>query len=266
MKRIDIAGKVPQIICEIESGISGAAWSPDGTIVFLDTIKTVLQKVPASGGTPVPVTRANAGDRFHLMPQFLPDGRTFLYFRRTQFPQTSGIYVGSLDKNPGEQDQKPILLTERQAYYSPVGGDHLITLRDQTLFAQPFDLKNLKLTGQPIAIADSVTSFSPASTGRFSVSRNGVLAYNTGATTVGRVLITDRYSGKTLRPLNPEQTVVGAEISPDSKLVAMPVVDSLAGSTNLWGTDLSTGGRRQVTSSRGRTISPVWSPDGRYIA
>ena len=265
MKRVDIAGGTPQVICEIQSGIAGMAWNPQGILLFLDSAKGYLQQVPASGGTPTPVTALPTGDRFHMMPQFLPGGRTFLYHRVTVSSQTEGIYAGSLDKAPTEQSTKPILITNREAYYSPAGRDRLIFLRGQTLFAQPFNLSTLTLTGQPEAVVDGVSSFAPASAGRFTISTDGVLAYNAGQVTPGRVTMSDRGSGKTLQVLGDFAFFQGVEVSPDSKRAATVRIDPKSGSTNIWVGDLGSGDSTKITFDSGRNSNPVWSPDGKSI-
>ena len=53
-----------------------------------------IQRVPATGGVPVDVTKTK-GDQRH--PVFLPDGRRFLYLVRGATPEQNGIYVSSLD-------------------------------------------------------------------------------------------------------------------------------------------------------------------------
>ena len=64
-----------------------------------------LYRISALGGTPTPATTLDVanGDAQHWFPQFLPDGRHFLYF--VLGSKTGGaiypraVYVGSLDPN-----------------------------------------------------------------------------------------------------------------------------------------------------------------------
>ena len=56
-----------------------------------------LYRVPASGGEPVAITRLDPPRQScHRFPQFLPDGRHFLFFALGSLEAT-GIYLGSLD-------------------------------------------------------------------------------------------------------------------------------------------------------------------------
>jgi Tol biopolymer transport system component len=266
MMRVDIAGGTPQVVGNTQAGIIGAAWNPEGIIVFADAVFSYLQRVAATGGEPKPVATLRSGDRFHMFPQFLPDGRRFLYYRAATYSQTEGIYIGSLDVPAAEQSTEPVLRTNRQAFYSPAGGGHLLFLRDRTLFAQPFDPGAGVLAGGITPVADGVSSFALAGVGRFSISNNGVLAYNAGPAAAVKAILRDRTSGKALQSLDGQAT--GEEhpqFSPDSTKVARVVTDTASGTSNLWVTDLVSGNSSKITYGTGRSGDPVWSPDGQYI-
>ena len=130
------------------------------------------------------MTALASAETAHRFPQFLPDGRHFLYFRDSTDTNRTGIYAGALDVKPGEQSQTRILATNREAYYaiSPDGGPgRLVFLRDTTLMAQPFDPGRLEVSGSPVPVAEDVASFTPVSYGMFSVSDTGTLVYRGGA-------------------------------------------------------------------------------------
>ena len=70
----------------------GGTWSPDDVIVFTPTAADPLMRVAATGGTTAPVDcRMAAGQGSHRYPQFLPDGRRFLFLMATGQPQTHGV-------------------------------------------------------------------------------------------------------------------------------------------------------------------------------
>ena len=98
LKRIDIAGGSPQVLANTNS-TRGGAWNGDGTIVFSATLGP-LSRVSASGGEPVAVTQLDKQTFDHRFPQFLPDGRHFLYLAWSTVPENRAIYVGSLDSDP----------------------------------------------------------------------------------------------------------------------------------------------------------------------
>jgi hypothetical protein len=89
-------------------------------------------RVSAAAGEPVAVTRLGGTQQGHTFPHFLPDGRHFLYHVGYN-PEASGIYIGQLD---GPDTRR--LLDADAAVYASSG--HLLFVRQETLFAQGFDL------------------------------------------------------------------------------------------------------------------------------
>jgi Tol biopolymer transport system component len=76
IKRIDVdTGAVQQIA---NRGAIGGTWARDGTILVGGNLDPIL-RLPATGGTMVPVTSARQAG-LKLFPQFLPDGKHFLYY------------------------------------------------------------------------------------------------------------------------------------------------------------------------------------------
>ena len=93
LKRIDVAGGPPQALAEAPAG-RGGTWSRDGTIVFAASNASPLWRVPASGGQPVAITKLDLPRQgSHRFPQFLPDGRHFLFFAQGN-PDAQGIRSG----------------------------------------------------------------------------------------------------------------------------------------------------------------------------
>src|SRR6185437_3149823 len=107
-------------------------------------------------------------------PYFLPDGRHFVYFdRNVTDPKQTGIYVAQL----GTKDRK-FLPTDSNAIYAAPG--YLLYLRGDSLFAQPFYVRRLRLTGDGKPIAEHVGQNVTVAYGAFSVSQNGVLVFQHG--------------------------------------------------------------------------------------
>jgi hypothetical protein len=192
LKKVDIQGGPPQILADFPSNrLGGAGWNSDGVIIAgaSGAGASSIMRVPASGGQATPLTVIAPGESVHLWPQFLPDGKHFLYLRASNDSAKGGVYVGSLDAKPEQQSMQRLLATDRQAYYAsdPGGGaGRLIFLRGTTLMAQPFDPAKMILSGEPAAIADGVDSYSGSYHGLFSVSDNGTLVYRGGTGVRGR--------------------------------------------------------------------------------
>src|SRR5205085_1831229 len=154
LKRVDIAGGPPGIICDTTS-FRGGSWSVAGMILFSPNAGP-LQQVPASGGSPRPATTLDSakGENSHRWPFFLPDGRRFLYFIRNNNESTSGLYMGTL----GDEQQKMRLFTSETGaiYTSSPDGGYLLWVRGGHLMAQPFAVSTGQLNGAASVIADRI--------------------------------------------------------------------------------------------------------------
>jgi Tol biopolymer transport system component/predicted Ser/Thr protein kinase len=267
LKKVDIQGGPPQTLTDVRAGgLNGAASNADGVIVFgLTGGGQPLFRVPASGGTAIPITVLAKGEASHKFPQFLPDGRHFLYLRVSGDPNRAGVYVGSLDAEPAEQSPTRVLATNRQAYYSalPGGRDgYLIFLRETTLMAQRFDPARLELSGDPVPIAQGVDSFEGASYGLFSVSEGGTLVYRGGAGSQQMLTWFDE-NGRPAGTLGETGMYRRPAISPDGVHIA--VVRLAAGSTDIWIVDTARNTTTRFTFDPAGDDFPVWSPDGGNI-
>jgi hypothetical protein len=88
MLRIEATGGVPSTVAET-TGWGGATWNQDGLIIVSDG--NAISRLPAAGGTPVQLIQRDRGRRESLVyaPQFLPDGRHFIYTRRSADPKNN---------------------------------------------------------------------------------------------------------------------------------------------------------------------------------
>jgi Tol biopolymer transport system component len=264
--KADIQGGPPQALAEAPGALNGATSNKDGVVVFGVFAPNPLFRVSDAGGTVLPVTALAKGETGHRWPQFLPDGRHFLFMRVSADPDRTGVYVGSVDAKPEEQSSTRLLATNRQAYYaaSPGGGTgHLVFMRDTTLMAQAFDPARLAFAGEPAPIADNVDSFAAAAAGLFSVSETGTLVYRPGLGSNVVPMWFDR-QGKPAGALAEPGDYANADVSPDGTRVA--VARGQAGSRDLWIIDMANGAMTRVTFDPADEDNPVWSPDGKNIA
>ena len=257
LKRIDVAGGPALTIADAPSP-RGGAWSPDDVIVFSPNYPGALQRVTAAGGTPSPATAlAAANDRSHRFPWFLPDGRHFLFADQIQQGTSDAILrIASLDS----KDVITVGPANSNAVYAK---GYLLFLREHTLMAQPFDAQHLATTGDALPIGERVQSVLGAgAVGVFSVSRDGLLAYQTGSGGSAPQLTWFDRKGKPVGMLGEPGDIGSLEFSPDRKSVAV----SLSGpSADLWIYEVARGLRTRFTFNPGAARFPVWSPDGRKI-
>jgi Tol biopolymer transport system component len=266
LKKIDIQGGPPQTLADVQGYINGAACNRDGVIVVGTFLAGPLLRLVASRGVMAQATVLAKGETNHRWPQFLPDGRHFLYLRVSSDPGQMGVYIGSIDARPEEQSRKRLVATNRQAYYaaSPDGeAGHLVFMRETTLMAQPFDPARMELSGEPVAIAEGVDSNVESAEAMFSVSQTGTLVYLAGR--ASRMVLTwfDRlgHRGATLgEPGEYSQPAV----SPDGTRVAVAL--GPATRRDIWILDVARGTATRFTFDPAWDDDPVWSPDGKQIA
>ena len=259
LKKIDANGGPPETLCDAPVG-RGGAWNSSGTIIFAATTTVALSTVPESGGTPAELTQLSTADseNSHRWPQFLPDGKHFLYFARSDTPENSGIFVGSL----GSKERR---LVVHNAWPGIYARGYLLFLRDDNLMAQPFDTSKLAVNGNSVPLAEHVTANEPSVYGVFSASNTGALVLHTGGGTgSGLQLVWFDRSGKTSGPaVSGTDLFPSPALSPDGLRLAYSLFDG--GKSDIWVLDLRRQTRTRVTFGPRLQQNPVWTPDGKYI-
>ena len=257
LEKIDVSGGPPQKICDAQGGSDGT-WSPEGVILFDGTGTDPIYRVPAAGGTPVPAVKVETSRKETQVgwPEFLPDGRHFLYMATGEKADDNLYRVGALDST----ESKVLAPAQTLVTYAPPG--YLLFVRDRTLVAQPFDAKALKTTGEPIPLAEHIGTDS-VGLARFSVSRGGTLVYRTGETG-DRFLWVDR-SGKEGDAVGDGGDNHNPAFSPGGERLAYDLGDPRSGKSDIWVRDLKRGVSSRFTFGKDGAFCPLWSPDARHV-
>jgi len=255
LNRIEASGGAPMPLCDV-SYARGGSWGSDGTILFAPSNTGAIFRVLASGGTPQPVTTVNAAlkQTNHRWPQFLPDGKHFL-FSAGSFGE-SATYAASLSGG----ESRLIVRNNSNAVYVPPS--HLLFLRQGTLMAQEFDGKKLRSLGDPRPLIERVAGNPILGKGTFSVSENGVLVYQSGSTLTSgdELLWLDRTGKQTAKTGTPGEYGTAA-ISPDGRKLAAATLEPSA----IWVYDVVRGIRTRLTFEPAVIGQPEWTPDGKSI-
>jgi eukaryotic-like serine/threonine-protein kinase len=258
LKTVDLEGGSTQIICDVPLG-RGGAWGPDGVILFSPAPTASLMRVSANGGAPVPITKLDpALHTSHRWPFFLPDGKHFLYIALHHDAAKTGnnmLYYASLDG----RENRPLFRSQTNAIYA---GGFLMFGRSDQLMAQPFNPSSGTVSGEPANVAKGVMNDGSTWHMDASASDDGLLVFGSGASGDLQLVWMDR-SGKISTIADKLPDLQSAVLSPQGDRVALQMN---AGQTDIWVLDLTRGVRTRVTFGPVGNVSPVWSPDGKWIA
>ncbi len=256
LKRISAAGGAVQVIAPSIWDARGGTWSRENTILFANGVEPI-QRVNASGGRPSPIKALAEGEAAPRYPVFLPGDHGFLYLSLA-FDRRTSLYAVSL-KN---MHSDAVVAIDNSAVYSKPG--YLLFAQSNTLFAQPFDLARLKVTDQPIVIAEHAGHTSTFKSA-ISVSDTGTLAWAGALSPQGRLTWFDR-SGRSLNSLGPEAYYSDFRLSPDEKVLAVSMMDAKTGTIDVWIDDLARGTSNRVAGVDALLkATPIWSPDGSQL-
>ena len=230
-----------------------------------------MRRVSEAGGVATDVTALDPAQQetYHTSAYFSARWPAFCLFPCRRCNRKAGHFCrlagcqarGSEPGAPGSQ-----LVRRRLGAFRQGAGGHLFFLRDGTLMAQPFDAGRLKLTGEPVPVAEHVGT--TGANGFFSVSANGSLAYRAGGSTANV-----NSPGLTGKGSSPRQRLSLAayrdlSLSPDGTRAA--ILRGPWHGSDIWLHDFTRGVSTRFTFDRicwrhgGK--GPVWSPDGTRIA
>ncbi len=256
LKKISVDGGPAQTICDA-NGADGS-WSSSGQILFDGGAGDPIRIVSAGGGVPQDVVGPDpeAGRAAVAWPEWMPDGRRFLYLIIDAENQ-SRLMLGEI----GSDEATELMLVSSRVQFVEPG--YLLHVRDDTLVAQAIDRKSGELVGDPVPIADDVTS---VSTGHapFTASQNDILVYKTVGGSRHRLVWKDR-AGRELGTLGEPAEYGAFAFGPDPNLAVVDVYDEQTQNRDLWIHDLERGVASRFTFDPASDRNPVWSPDGTRI-
>ena len=254
LKKIGLAGGAAQILAEAPNP-RGGTWNRNDIIVFAPATAGVLAKVSASaaGGAVSAVTRLEPSQTSHRWPQFLPDGRHFLFVSGVS--GTAAIYRGSLDSAEITQ----IIEADAAAAYA---AGRLLYVSQGALLARLFNPDTGVLSGDPVPIAQPVGVDGVLLRSAFTVSETGVLAHRLAGAQRRQLVWADR-TGRvtgTLGALD-DTGLANPGIAPDGRVAASR---NPQGNADVWIFD-ARGVPSRFTFNPAVDSQPLWSPDSRTI-
>lgn len=257
LKKASLSGGAPVTICSAPAN-RGASWGPDDTIILTPSAGLGLFRVSAAGGEPQVLTTTDRkkGEYGHRWPEILPGGKAVIFTLWTP-GGFDGARIVALSLETGERRT----LVDGGTYARYVSSGHLLFARSQGLFAVPFDLHRLEVTGPPIAVLKDVSMNPTSGAAQFSVG-GGSLAYVPGEWKLGdRTLVWVDRKGEAQPVPAPPRAYMYPRLSPDGHRVVVGIEGPERG-VSLY--DLASGASKWLTTSVLLPF-PLWTPDGKHV-
>jgi serine/threonine-protein kinase len=261
LKKISVAGGAVLTLCDAPEA-RGGDWGEDGNMVFAPTMYSGLFRVSDAGGTPREVTKfdSSAGEVTQRWPQVLPGGKVVLF---TAHSSLFGLDDANIVVQwVGTAQRKVVYRGGAFGRYLP--GGYLLYLHSGTLFAAPFNLERLEMTGTPVPVVEGVSSDGRRAA-RIAFSAGGTVLYVPGQVTNLESLIFWLDRDGTTEPLRKVPARYGdLRLSPDGRRLAVTVVGG--NDIDVWVYEWQRDIMSRLTFGNAQHYRPVWTPDGLRVA
>ena len=260
MKSVSITGGAPVSLGPAPQRAYGASWADDGYIYFGQGAGGIW-RVPEDGGDPKVVVEMEEGEQAHG-PQLLPGGEWLLF---TLLSGSGSWNDASIVAQPVSGGERKLLVAGgTDGRYVPTG--HIVYSLDGNLFAVPFDVDSIEVTGGSVSIVEEVqqaAAFTGA--GQYAFSDRGGLVYipGGGVTAAFQLAWVDRDGQIEPLPFEPRSSYF-LDLSPDGQRIALDIPGD-DGEWDIWIYEVERGGSQVLLTTEGNNETPVWSPDGEWV-
>ena len=263
LKKLAVTGGAPVTICAVPGALAGVSWDSQG--ILFSTGPSVYRVSP-DGGNPAMVFTAK--DQVIARPHLLPGGEAVLFTVSANGFDSARALIAVQNLKSGVR--KIVHEGGSDARYLPTG--HIVYALGGTLFALPFNLKRLEVSGSAVPVVEGVQRGSTGSAGdaQFDVSENGSLLYVPGAPGLPganqtSLALIDRKGA--VEPLKLPPGAYGfPRLSRDGMRVAYEADEGKESGIWVWELSGAHAPTRVTLAGTGANRYPVWAPDGERIA
>jgi Tol biopolymer transport system component len=257
-RKVRLDGSAPVTIADA-GGSNGVDWAGSDEIVFGSQGRFHgLSHVSAGGGQAVALTQPDTakGERDHLWPIALPDGRGIVFVIWSGNLPTSRLALTSLEDGAvvplGIAGIRPLAVVDGMLLYVQADG---------TVMAVRLNARRKRIEGRPIPVHDPVPVVSAfnGNSGIF-ISRGGGLVTSLGGALAKLVWVS--LDGHAQPVLAQPRAFAFARLSPDERRIAVAVSDDQK--SDVWIYDLALSTFSRLTSM-GTVSSVEWSADGSRV-
>jgi Tol biopolymer transport system component len=250
LRKVLAEGGEPTVICDLPT-FFGGTWLPNNTIVV--AVPTYgLATVPASGGPLQKVPVATKETFYPQGPMWLPGGDWIMFRDYFSAKRSFALNMRSGETRAIGNNVETLVYADDSLLYYTNGG----------LWAAPFDLSKLSITGNAVELERGVSERNYV--GQASASSTGVLAYAPGATgNFARNLYLVSRSGQEQKINVMAQDYVDPAISPDGTRLAIVIRRLNEQQIAIY--DRNRGVLAVIVPNGAVNASPAWTPDGKSL-
>ena len=259
--RLPAGGGVAQVVAELGRGWNTTRMTKKGILLCRGPDRRLYRLAPGDA-KPQAITTLDK-TRFeiaHNAPVILPDDEHFLFTSYRRDPNAtrfaSDLYVGNVDGRPARRIGE---LSSQPDY--ALG--HLYYVTDGALVAAPFDLKALRVTGEPEVVAEGVSYNKAVAQAEFDIADDGTVVYSSAG--FAAQLTWFDLDGKQLAQIGAKGPIANASLAPDASAVYVAKIEPRDGVGSLWKVGLTRNITAPLTSDWAYEFSPVVSPDGKQL-
>jgi serine/threonine-protein kinase len=264
LKKISVEGGAALTLSQATNG-KGGSWGEDGRIIG-SLNGQGLESVSSAGGTAMGVTDLKSGEVAHRWPQILPGGKAVLFSAN---PNSATAWDAANIEVMSLQDRRRRTLVRGGTFgryvAAPEGTGYLTYVNRGTLFAVRFDLEGLEVRGAPSSLLSDVAYSSNFGFATTDFSQTGTMVYVSGGASGGKLNVQWLDSNGKTQPLSVKPGFYQRpRLSPDGQRLALTVTEG--SNQDIWVYEFQRDTLSRLTFGGGANDSPVWSPDGRFIA
>lgn len=254
LQKVGAGGGSPIPLCDV-ADVRGACWTTSGDIIYSPGPATGLWRVPASGGTAVPLTTLDfeQGERTHRWPHILPDGRGVVFTigsaGAASFDEAA-LAVAEIG-TPGHR-----LLVQHATDGRYLRGGHLIWARGASLLQAPFDVDRRRV-GDAARVVLNGVAMSATGAAHFACSDNGVLVHVPGgAQSLRHSLVSVDRRGVQTDAYTGGDSLEEPRFAPDGRSAMLSLRNRRS---DLWLYDFARGALERLTFE-GENFAGIWGP------
>jgi serine/threonine-protein kinase len=257
LRKVPVTGGTPVTLCD-KAGFFGGSWGEDDWIVF--SSGEDLMRVSASGGACEGLTKGDPQkNEHHRWPQILPGGQAVLFTIGRE-----GSFDSARTAVLDLKSRKYRVVANGGSRARYVSSGHIVYVRGGTLFAAPFDLKRLTVTGGEVPVIGGVFYNYSGGFADYAFSDSGLLLYMSGTRGAALSSLEWRDRKGNAQPLSPtKQAYNSVSLSPDGQRAALGI-GRIGENTDVWILDLMRSTMVRLTSEAANR-SPQWTPDGQRV-